>query len=68
MAYMAAVLSGTGTLPALARPESSSRTRAPHRDRAGDPIFRPLPDEPARRATNPELYWLQLAAHYRPVP
>jgi hypothetical protein len=68
MAYMAAVLSAAGTLPALARPDSSSRTRALRLDRAGDPIFRPLPDKPAARATNPELDWLQVAAHYRPVP
>jgi hypothetical protein len=68
MAYMAAVLSATGTLPRLARPDSSSPAHTLHRDRAVEPIFRPLSDKPAARATNPELDWLQVAAHYRPVP
>ena len=68
MAYMAAVLSAAGTLPRLARPDRSTRAHTLHSYRAVEPVFRPLPDEPAVRATNPQPDWLQLAAHYRPVP
>jgi hypothetical protein len=68
MAYMAAVLSAAGTLPRLARPDCSTRAHTLHSDRAVEPIFRPLPDKPAARDRNPELDWLQVAAHYRPVP
>ena len=68
MAYTAAVLSAAGRLPTLARPDSSSRTSAVAVQRAGEPIFRPLPDVVISRAANPELDWLQVAAHYRPVP
>ena len=67
MAYTAVAFSAARSLTTLAWPASSSRTRALHRDGAGERIFRPLPDEPAARATNPELDWLQVA-HYRPVP
>ena len=67
VAYMAAALSAAGTLPRLARTDSSTRAHTLHSDRADQFIFRPLPDEPAARATNPEPNWLQLAAHYRPV-
>jgi hypothetical protein len=68
MAYMAVVLSAAGTLPRVARPDSSTRAHTLHRRRAVDPIFRPLPDKPAAQAANPEPDWLRVAAHYRPVP
>ena len=68
MAFMAAVLSAAGTLPRLARPDSTTRAHALRRDRVVQCIFRPLPDGPAARVTQPEPDWLQIAAHYRPVP
>jgi hypothetical protein len=68
MAYMAAVLSAAATLPRLARPDSSTHAHTLRRDRVVQCIFRPLPDEPAARVTRPEPDWLQVAAHYRPVP
>jgi hypothetical protein len=39
MAYMAAVLSAAGTLPRVARPDSSTRAHTLHGGRAVDPIF-----------------------------
>jgi hypothetical protein len=65
--YVAAVLSAAATLPRLARPESSTRAHTLRRDRAVQCIFRPLPDERAVRAPQPEPDWLQIAAHFRPV-
>jgi len=32
------------------------------------PIFRPLPETPKARARDPEVDWLDVAMHYRPVP
>ena len=68
MAYMAAALSVAATLPRLARPDSSTGAHRLRRDRAVQCIVRPLPDEPAVRAPQREPDWLQVAAHYRPVP
>ena len=68
MAYMAAVLSAAATLHRLARPDSSTGAHTLRRGRGVQFIFRPLADEPAVRATKPEPDWLQVAAHYRPVP
>ena len=67
-AFVAAVLSVAGTLPRLARPDSSTGALTLRRDRVVQCIFRPLLDEPAARVAEPEPEWLQVAAHYRPVP
>jgi len=68
MAYMATVLSAAGTLPRLARPDNSTRAQTLHRDCVVEPIFNLLPDKPPAHATTPELDWLDVAVHYRPVP
>ena len=74
--HMAALLSASRPQPSFAAVDGRPRMGAKRRDRADHartvsqiaPIFQQLPEGPAARAREPDLDWLQVAVHYRPVP
>jgi hypothetical protein len=74
--HMAAVFAVSRTRPWFAAVGDLPSIRSVRRDGAGDSvtlsrvgtIFPPLPDRRAVRSNEPEVDWLHLAMHYRPVP